>query len=225
MWSLLECQLGHFLDTDPYGRLHGPYVSGRNGPIASGWRLVLVAHKGDEKYHQRVYRASHGAVSRNICLLCQASSEQGPLLYTNHGTSAAHRRTLLDTPAFIQRVAGLRTWTALPGWSVQMICHDYLHVVDLTICPEVSASCLIELIEQGVFGPVGLPADERLRRAYCMFIKACRANKVSALSVLIGGLNVVSYMHDTFLTSLDCLQEAGAWFGRCYFDAATNHLL
>ena len=112
-----------------------------------------------------------------------------------------------------------------PGWSVQMICHDYLHVVDLTICPEVSASCLIELIEQGVFGPVGLPADERLRRAYCMFIKACRANKVSALSVLIGGLNVVSYMHDTFLTSLDCLQEAGAWFGRCYFDAATNHLL
>ena len=181
-WSLMECQLGYYMDTDPYGRPHGPHASGRSGAIASGWRLVLVGHKGDEKYHQKIYRASHSAVSRHVCLLCGATNEEGAMLYTHHGVEAAHRQSMLDTTAFIRRVAGLRTWTALPGWNVQMIWHDYLHVVDLTICPEISASCLVELVEEGVFGPVGLPADERLRRAYCMFMKAFRLNKIRTLS-------------------------------------------
>ena len=82
-WSLLELQLGIFLDLDPWGRPYPRHSAGRIGSIMDGWRAVLVCHKGDEKYIQKVYKTSHGAVSKNICVLCEASNECGSqMLYT-----------------------------------------------------------------------------------------------------------------------------------------------
>lgn len=57
-----------------------------------------------------------------------------------------------------------------------MIAHDWLHVVDLTLIPEASASALLELARENVFG--GGTMDEKLRKAHIMFIRACRQHSV-----------------------------------------------
>ena len=163
-WSLLEAQLGHYLDVDPWGKPYPPFRSGREGLIMGGYRAVLAMHKGDEKYLQKAYKTSRSAVSRHVCMVCKASSDDGPMIYTAHGPNAAHRSTLINTASFIEDVAGVHTWVKLPGWSPQILAHDWLHLVDLTLIPEASASALLELASEGAFGPGAM--DERIRRAY-----------------------------------------------------------
>ena len=173
-WGLMELQLGRYMDMDPWGRPLPEWQDGkRQGPVASGWRGILVYHKGDEKYIQRTYKTSHGAVSRNVCIQCHATNTDDHLIYTQHGPNAPHRATRLTTEEFITRVAGIATIITLPGFSVEFLTHDWLHVVDLTIIPEVSASCLVELVKEGVFGCAGT-MDERLRGAYVSFRQWCR---------------------------------------------------
>lgn len=177
-WGLMELQMGTFMDTDPWNRPLPQWHQGkRRGPVADGFRGVLVVHKGDEKYLQRAYKASHGAVSKNVCIHCHASSREGPLLYTQHGLNAPHRATVLNTEQFIEKVAGTTTFISLPGWNISMLMYDWLHIVDLTIIPEVSASCLVELVAESAFGPART-ADERLRLAYVSFREWCREARV-----------------------------------------------
>lgn len=84
-WGIIELQLGFYLDVDPWGRPHPPHAQGRCGPICGGWRGILVCHKGDEKYIQKVYKTSHTAVSKYVCTLCRAENQPGPMVYTCHG--------------------------------------------------------------------------------------------------------------------------------------------
>ena len=188
-WSLTELQLGHFLDTDPWGRPLERYSKGRKGQICGDYKGILVVHKGDEKYMQKVYRLSHGAVSKHVCMLCEASSEvDSPYLYTFHGMSACHRSTRLSTSEFIEKVVGLQTFVRLPGFHVDFIQHDWLHVVDLSLIPECSASALVELVRESVWGGEGTHVDQRLRLGYVAFIKACKADKVKSRGVFFSML-------------------------------------
>ena len=189
MWSLTELQLGSFLDVNPFGQQHHLYDKGRCGTIAGGWRGIVVYHKGDEKYIQRAYRASHSAVSKNVCLQCLATSSDGDLVYTHHGLNAAHRATKMSTEVFIEKVVGVRTWVALPGWDISMLAHDWLHVVDLSLVPEAAASALVELVDIAYFGAAGT-SDERLRLAFTQFTKACKQagvrNRGKMFSMILG---------------------------------------
>eukprot|EP00434_Breviolum_minutum_P011446 symbB.v1.2.010093.t1/scaffold653.1/size176079/3 len=176
-WSLTELQLGFYLDIDAFGAPYKPHSDGRKGLIADGYRAVVCFYKGDEKYVQKCYKTSHSAVSKNCCFTCLASTETGPLLYTHHGRSASHRATILTTEQFITQVAGVRTFINIPGWHVSMLVYDWLHIVDLCIIPETSASTLVELTREAVFGDAGTQ-DERLRLAYVMFSRACKNAKI-----------------------------------------------
>ena len=177
------------MDKDPWGRSLAAFDTGkRQGLIAGGYKGILCYHKGDEKYHQKVYRASHGAVSRNVCVTCRATND-GDMVYTAHGINAIHRTTRLSTEEFITGVCGTRTLVGVPGWHVGMLCYDWLHVVDLTVIPEVAASCLVELTEESTFGHAST-ADERLRLAFVAFTKACKRagvrNRGQMFSMLLG---------------------------------------
>ena len=177
-WSLTELQLGIFMDTSPFGVPHEPFRRGRAGMIADGYRGVVCFYKGDEKYIQKAFKTSHSAVSRNCCFVCKASTEDGPLLYTNHGLAAAHRSTMLTTEQFITGVAGVRAFIAVPGFHVSMLAYDWLHIVDLCIIPETAASALLELTRvEGIFGNASTQ-DERLRMAYVAFSRACKNARV-----------------------------------------------
>lgn len=183
-WSICELQCGFFLDVDPWGREYPPHNEGRKGAICGNYRAVLVVHKGDEKYIQKVYHTSHTPVSRHVCVHCRAENQPGPMVYTTHGPSAEHRRTMLTTAEFIQDVCGVKTFVNIPGWSVEMLHGDWLHVVDLSLVPECAASCLVELVQQGCWGGNGRTADERLQKAYSCFITACRQSRVRSRGVM-----------------------------------------
>ena len=177
-WSLTELQLGAYMDINPYGMEHQPFRGKRNGLIADGYRGVVCFFKGDEKYIQKCFKTSHSAVSKNCCFVCKASTEAGPLLYTNHGLDAAHRATRMTTTEFITGVVGVRTFISIPGFHVNMVVYDWLHAVDLCIIPEASASALLELTHgQGLFGAASTQ-DERLRQAYVAFSRACKRARI-----------------------------------------------
>ena len=195
VWALTELQLGEFLDVDAFGQPHAPHAEGKRcGKIAGGYRGIVCYHKGDEKYIQRAYRTSHNAVSKQCCWTCMATTETGPMLYTHHGPRAEHRKTLLSTEEFIRKVNGVVTWVSLPGWAPSILTYDWLHIVDLCIVPECSASALIELTKEGVFG-LASTGDERLRMAFVSFIKACKKCKVRSrgqiFSLTLGGIQLV----------------------------------
>ena len=202
-WSLLECQIGTFLDKDPWGRDFAPHSTGRSGTICGPYKAVLALHKGDEKYLQKAYRTSHTSVSQHVCMVCRASSSPGPLLYTLHGPQAEHRNTLLDGPSFIAGVCGILTWVSLPGWSTEILGHDWLHICDLTLIPEAAASCLLELAEENVFGSDGT-MDEKLRRAHVMFMKSCRVHHIRTLIESFGVCGSVHVYFCTWLVDRIC---------------------
>ncbi|CAK9061828.1 Carrier domain-containing protein, partial [Durusdinium trenchii] len=65
----------------------------------------------------------------------------------------------------------------IPGFSSSFVQPDWLHIMDLSLIPEASASCLIELIEEGNYFGEGT-GDEKLRRAFiqlraAIFINLC----------------------------------------------------
>ena len=84
---------------------------------------------------------------------------------------------MLSTSAFIERVAGVQTWIRIPGFHIEFLQHDLLHVCDLTIIPECAASALYELVQEHVWGP-GKAVDQRLRLGYVEFTQACEAARV-----------------------------------------------
>ena len=216
-WSMTELQLGSYMDKDPWGRSLAAFDTGkRQGLIAGGYKGILCYHKGDEKYHQKVYRASHGAVSRNVCVTCRATND-GDMVYTAHGINAIHRTTRLSTEEFITGVCGTRTWVGVPGWQVGMLCYDWLHVVDLPVIPEVAASCLVELTEESTFGHAST-ADERLRLAFVAFTKACKRagvrNRGQMFSMLLGSCG------SFFFPQLQALKGFALWWCFCCTYAA-----
>ena len=143
------------------------------------------AHKGDEKYLQRAYWSAHTAVSQKVCMWCKAE-QSGELIYSAYGDRALHRETLLSSEDFTSQVAGVQTFTALPGWHLSCIMPDWLHIVDLTIIPECAASALVELCGTDCWA--GENFEDRLHRAYVSFVAQCRRYKVRSLSLLFGEL-------------------------------------
>lgn len=144
-WSLMELQEGRFFTTDPWGSPYHPPGPDqqRNGQIAGGWKCIFMMHKGDEKYHQRVYKPTSSWVSSSVCLHCRASVSDPELLYTDFGRGAKHRQTLTTGPHFIENVSRCQTFTTVPGWDIGLIVYDWLHIVDLCIIPECAASMLM----------------------------------------------------------------------------------
>ncbi|CAK9061534.1 UBA domain-containing protein [Durusdinium trenchii] len=171
MWSLIELQEGRYMSVDPW---QNP-ITRPQGPVAGPYKGVLVNLKGDEKFLQRTLRLQTSWVSENVCALCRAS-KSGPMVYTTFGVNAPHRTTKLDTSEFIMEAVKPNPWVMLPGFHIDLINFDWLHVVDLTLAPECAASAL-ELTQTDEIWPGDTP-DERLRLAYVDFVRECKIHGV-----------------------------------------------
>ena len=204
VWSFCEMQEGSFFTVDPFGR---SFERGKTGPVCGPYRAVLCAVKGDQKYLQRCLKLKTSWNSDQVCMYCDARYS-GDLVYTSFGPGAPHRETLVDTDKFIRTKCNMNPWIRLPGFSLDMVLTDWLHLVDLAITPEVSASVIwlnitmfktvfvspdwfLELVG---FRPQALieltdtsqvweadSQDERLRLACVQFVSMCRAHGVSSL--------------------------------------------
>ena len=133
VWSLIELQEGTFLDVDPFGR---KFARGLSGPVAGPWRAFF---KGDEKFCQRALKLVQSWVSHGVCAFCKAT-QTGDLVYTTYGPKAAHHGTLLSNEDFLLHGMKNNPWCRLPGFHVQCVTLDWLHLVDLAVLPECAAS-------------------------------------------------------------------------------------
>ena len=137
VYGLMELQDGQFRSTDPWGQ---QFDRGFAGPICGPYIGILVGLKGDEKYTQRCLKTVSSPISEEVCIFCKAS-QSGPLMYTQHGIHAPHRKTLTKNSDFFEH--GCRhpcAWLELPGFHIERVLLDWLHVVDLSLTPECAAS-------------------------------------------------------------------------------------
>lgn len=141
VWSLTELMHGRYLGHGP----HSEPVECRKGmdgqQLANGYRAILVCHRGDEKYLQRAYHVNGvGWQSKQCCWTCKASRvPTSPYLYTHFGRHAPHRQSMIDTPSFIASCRA-NAWVRLPGWHVEVLTYDILHVFDLSLVCDAAAS-------------------------------------------------------------------------------------
>lgn len=140
-WSFQELAQGVWNDRDPWNRPMPERASKGGLPIASGWRAIIVCHRGDEKYLQKAYRTRVGWSSPQICWTCAASRERdNPCLYTHVGPHAAHRSTMISSSDFITNVSRPNGWIQVAGFHPSQLIYDVLHVFDLTLVPDAAAS-------------------------------------------------------------------------------------
>ena len=138
VWSLTELQEGRWMSVDPWDRvLARPHE--RGAVIAGPYRGVVVQIKGDEKWLQKALKLVPSGTSHWVCPICRACKD-GEFVYTAFGPFAPHRMTRLTTAEFIQEASRGGPWTRLPGFALDLLAFDWLHLVDLTIIPECSAS-------------------------------------------------------------------------------------
>ncbi|CAL1137508.1 unnamed protein product [Cladocopium goreaui] len=137
--------MGRFFEIGPFG----DPIPGRENKggqeIAGGYRGILTVHRGDEKYLVKAYHLTISWLSQRCCWSCHASRmSNSELLFTHFGPNAQHRQTLVGTAEFIQSCKP-NAWVNLPGWHVEVVSYDFLHVFDLTLVPDAAASALVEL--------------------------------------------------------------------------------
>ena len=140
-WSFTELATGRWLQHSPWNEdmPHRQSLGGKE--IASGWRGIIVAFRSDEKAMAKMFQFRRSWVSRNVCCTCNASRVSGsPNIYTAFGASAEHRKHKIDLTTFIVDLCDTNAWVRLPGFHPQMIHYDYLHIVDLCLVPDCSAS-------------------------------------------------------------------------------------
>ncbi len=142
--SFCELQEGCFFDVDPYGR---PWMRDFSGPIMGGFKAVLCGIKGDQKHLQRALKLKTSWNSERVCMYCHAT-QSGRTIYTAFGPSAPHRSSLVSTEEFIESGCHPNPWVRLPGFHLELVLTDWLHLVDLSLTPEVAASESCLTVEQ-----------------------------------------------------------------------------
>lgn len=141
VWSFTELATGRWLQHSPWNEPmnHRSGIAGER--IAGPWRGILVAIRGDEKALAKLFHFRRTWVSHNVCGSCMASRVPGsPLLYTQYGETAEHRKTLLDMNQFVAELCDSNAWVRLPGFLPWMVHYDWLHIFDLAMLPDASAS-------------------------------------------------------------------------------------
>ncbi|CAE7351165.1 unnamed protein product [Symbiodinium sp. CCMP2592] len=182
-WGLVCAAAGVYLDHDWYGRPFSPdympdLYAKAGKQIAGPFRFVFAGHKGDQKYLHACYKFENYWTSEEMCRSCAASKNgSSPMGYVHFGLGAQHRSTIYSTADFIRK-CGSTPWLAIPGFAVERIWDDWLHIVDLAISPDACASALLELTKSANSPWPARNQELRLELAYQEFAQACKREKV-----------------------------------------------
>ena len=132
-----ELQEGEWLTVDPW---NNPITPKKDGRIIGKYRAILAGFKGDEKYVQRALKLKASWIGTDgVCAYCGATNN-GPLGYCHFGPQAPHRDTLVSNEKFFLEGCKANAWLRLPGFALERVFLDWLHLVDLALTPEASAS-------------------------------------------------------------------------------------
>ena len=161
VWSLNSMAEGCWPSVDHLGQhfsaTHHPRRFSKAGlPLClSGHRGVWSELRGDWKWQVEALDFDQWYGRSFICHLCRAHQKIPRLVYTQFRRNAHIRRTKVSSAAFrdwymdrlvrpeLSRIVGFDIWRC---WA------DAMHCLDLGIYQSVAASCLFDLVAEGVWG-------------------------------------------------------------------------
>ena len=126
VWSSNLAYDGYFPSTTMDGTpLVGMKLQRAGQPLAGGRKFACCELKGDWLYHQRMLRLQHIPVSKKVCFLCDAcSNDSSNMVYYDDAETAAWRSTEVTTAAFIMhkvRPDALRHLGCNHAWGIEQL--------------------------------------------------------------------------------------------------------
>ena len=118
-------------------------------PVAGPWRFAFVGCKGDGKARVETHQFRRNYNSTYICEACLATQAfpRAPtaLLYTDFSDNALYRQTLIQHDDYLSGEATLSAWCVVPGFRLETVWHDLMHVVFLGTARDSVASCIVSI--------------------------------------------------------------------------------
>jgi len=183
VWSLNYLQLGVWPHEDhtgkPFSRQHHPerFEKAGHSLTSIGLKGIWTELRGDWKWQWEALALPSFYNSNYICHLCRAHKKIRRLLYTDFRRDAQVRKTCVSWPKYRDWLAEAGDErpeiTRLIGFDIWRCVTDAMHNLDLGVYQVVAASCLVELISEGVWP--GDSNDERYAAAHHEYKGWCRA--------------------------------------------------
>ena len=205
-WSLLAAASGVHPPLDHLGKpwpKHSFRARTAGKPIAGEYFWALAQVTGDMKFiHETFGFENFYGSSEEICHCCGAT-KSGELNYANVAEGAPcfeHRRCndeyMASTPAVRCPL------TAIPGFHIQMVMFETVHVGPLGVCKWACAGVLVQLARAGVWGmpdrgPWAGRLTIQLRQAYFNFKLFCKRRAISTRQTCFPPLRLsLKTLHD-----------------------------
>ena len=181
----LECMLqGTFPDADEYGR---PFAPGSWRARVAGqpllpmqWSFAFSGFVADWKFLKEAFMLPRHYGKPHCCHRCLATKKLGPNFAYDPRPDAGWRSTMTSTEEFLQ-LAPASPLTQLPGFHIQLMKADIMHLLHLGICMHMVACTLIELCASNTFSEVPRRSslNRKLHAAWVRFRDWCSARGIA----------------------------------------------
>ena len=164
VWSLNCLAAGFYPEADHMGKEFSPEYEPTRYKLRgqrlnqAGLRCVFSELRGDWKWQGEALHLDQKYDTNFVCHLCRASTKIKRLWYTNFEKTAHIRNTRVRWSTF-------RDWYTdrymrpeffnIIGFTIWRCWSDAMHVLDLGVYQSIAASCLAELVEEGVWTHTG----------------------------------------------------------------------
>ena len=159
-------------------------LSLRGQPLAAGWRLVYFGWKSDLKARVQAHFFSRYYLCNNICDSCFATRPHANrvLSFTHLGEEAACWMTEVRHEDYLRHDPSPSPWTAMPGFRLETVFFDAMHIIWLGSARVLLASCLGAWHKLGVLGVE--PLSVKLRAFSFEMKRRCRENQSLGFAVM-----------------------------------------
>lgn len=167
-WSFAAMLDGFYPPVDHKGN---PWCDGTRAnlagkPLAGGFRGVWAESRGDWDWQVKCYRL-RGWSSTSCCHLCDATPNEGPLVYTDFSNEAPWRATLVTHDQWMAEARdhkqGRCPLCEIPGWHLSSIKIDTMHTLNLGFGMHVNGNLMLKMCSWQ-HGP--LPRAHPLKRCW-----------------------------------------------------------
>lgn len=178
-WSMNVLACGEFPACDHRGVPFSPDYHPQRFRMA-GTKLTQSGHigvwselRGDWKFQVEALSLKATYNHNDICHLCRAHKVRNRFLYTKFKRDAFIRRTLISSSRFRDAYEGARpSITRIVGFDIWRCWVDAMHCLDLGVYQGVAGSCLLELVDEGMWD--GRNVEHKLFEAHVEYKDWCK---------------------------------------------------
>lgn len=142
-------------------------------------RLVYFVFKGDMKARKQCHEfVDRNYLKKNVCERCKAirptDSREHPMSYKKMGFPPAYAATAIDHAEYLRTSSKLSPWCQVPGFKLETVSYDLLHVIYLGIAKDHISSMIKYLEIRGYHYSEGETSNEFLRRLNLDARRTCK---------------------------------------------------